>query len=429
MSKESPRAEVVAIGSELVSGQRLDTNSQWLSQKLGDLGISVRYHTTLGDDLDDFVRALRVASERADLVILGGGLGPTQDDLTREALARVAGVALVEDSESLAAIEGLFARRSRTMPERNRIQALRPEHSEPLPNRVGTAPGIWMTLGSATFACLPGVPVEMRVMFDEQVVPRLQGRGITPGRVIAHRVVNMFGRGESDIEADAMDLTVRGRRPEVGIYASDATISFRVTCDGATEADALHEIEPTLELIRRRFGDLIVGEAEGEDVAEAVVRELARTGTTLATAESCTGGLIARGLTKIPGVSTHFLGGVVAYSNEVKQRLLGVQVELLDEHGAVSAPVAEAMAAGARERLGADVAVSVTGVAGPSGGSLEKPVGLVYIGLATPRSVSATRFELGPEQPRAVIQSRASKHAQNLVRLLLRHWPVRENRV
>jgi nicotinamide-nucleotide amidase len=241
--------------------------------------------------------------------------------------------------------------------------------------------------------------------------------------VIVHRVVNLFGRGESDIEADAMDLTARGRRPEVGIYASDATISFRVTCDGPTEADALREIEPTLELIRRRFGDLIVGEAEGCDVTEAAVAELARTGATLATAESCTGGLIAQRLTTIPGVSAHYLGGVVAYANEVKERLLGVPRALLEAHGAVSPQVAEAMAAGARERLGTDLAVSVTGVAGPGGGTAEKPVGLVYLGLATAEGTQHRRLELGPEQPRGVIQSRSAKHALNWVRLELKRRP------
>lgn len=414
------RAEIIAIGSELVSGQRLDTNSPWLSRRLGELGVPVRWHTTVGDDLAENIAAFRAAGERSDVVIVTGGLGPTQDDLTRDALAAAAGVGLVEDIESLAAIEALFARRHRVMPERNRVQALLPEGAAAMFNRVGTAPGIAMSLGRAFVACLPGVPDEMYIMFDEQVAPRLAARGLL-GRVVVHRVISLFGKGESEIEAAALDLTIRGRRPEVGITASDATISFRISCDGDTADAAFQEIEPTLALIRERFGDLIVGEADGEDVAGALFKELVRTGSTLATAESCTGGLIAQRLTMIPGISAHYLGGAVAYANRTKEVMLGVPGELIAAHGAVSAEVAESMAAGARDRLGATLGLSVTGIAGPGGGTDEKPVGLVYLGLATPRKVSSRRLELGPEQPRHVIQSRAAKQAMNWARVALRH--------
>src|SRR3954470_361292 len=268
------KAEIIAIGSELVSGQALDTNSQWLSRELGGLGVEVHYHTTLGDILEENVDALRIAGARADLVLLSGGLGPTQDDLTREALARVAGVPLVEDPASLEAIAAMFARRNRVMPERNRVQALLPLGAEPLPNPVGTAPGIWMRLGNALVACLPGVPSEMRVMFRDQVAPRLrllEGRG----RVIVHHKINLFGKGESDIEAAALDLTARGRTPEVGITASEATISFRVSAEGDTEDEARRAMESTVATIRDRFGNLIVGE-ESVDVVDAVVALLAR---------------------------------------------------------------------------------------------------------------------------------------------------------
>src|SRR3954447_6178675 len=207
-------AEIVAVGSELVSGTRLDTNSQWLSRGLAALGVPVRFHTALGDDLDDNIAAFRIAAGRADLVVVSGGLGPTQDDLPRAALAGAAGVSLVEDAGSLRAIEAMFSRRQRPMPERNRVQALLPEGAEPLPNRVGTAPGIWMRLGRAFVACLPGVPSELHIMFDEQVVPPL--RPLVPaGRAIVWHAINLFGRGESDIEAEALDLTARGRVPEV----------------------------------------------------------------------------------------------------------------------------------------------------------------------------------------------------------------------
>jgi nicotinamide-nucleotide amidase len=411
------RAEIIAIGSELVSGQRLDTNSQWLSVRLSEMGIAVHFHTTLSDELDANVAAFRVATERAGLVLMTGGLGPTQDDLTREALALVAGVPLVESTEALAAIEAMFSRRNRPMAPRNRVQALFPQDAEPIPNRVGTAPGIWMRVGGALVLCLPGVPSEMRVMFDEQVAPRLRQLGLV-GRVIVHHKINLFGRGESDIEADALDLTARGRAPEVGITAHDATISFRITADGANEDEARRALEPTLALIRQRFGTLVVGEGT-DDVAEGLVSELARASATLATAESCTGGLIAERITAIAGVSPYFPGGVVSYSNDAKVDLLGVRRDLLAAHGAVSAEVAEAMAVGVRLRFQADLGLSVTGIAGPTGGTAEKPVGLVYLGLATAQGVTSRRLDIGPEQPRDVIRSRSAKHAMNWVRLHL----------
>ncbi len=411
------KAEIIAIGNELVSGQALDTNSQWLSRALAGVGVPVRFHTALGDDLEENVAAIRVAVERADLVLTTGGLGPTQDDLTRDALAQVAAVPLVEDSASLDAIRALFARRNRPMAERNRVQALFPSGAEPLPNRVGTAPGIWMRLGKAVVGCLPGVPSEMYLMCHEQVIPRLRRLGMIT-RVIVHHKINLFGRGESDIEADALDLTARGRVPEVGITASDATISFRVVGEGATEDEARRAIEPTLALIRERFGRLIVGE-QSEDVVDGLVAQLARTGRTLATAESCTGGLIAHLITTVPGVSPYYPGGVVSYSNEAKVELLGVPSALLETHGAVSPEMAEAMAVGVRRRLGADLGLSVTGIAGPTGGTPAKPVGLVYLGLATADRAQSRRFELGPAQPRDIIQRRSAKMALNWARLAL----------
>ncbi|HEX8204403.1 MAG TPA: nicotinamide-nucleotide amidohydrolase family protein, partial [Isosphaeraceae bacterium] len=265
--------------------------------------------------------------------------------------------------------------------------------------------------------CVPGVPSELKIMFAEQVVPRLRRLG-WGGRVLAHRTINLFGRGESEIEAEALDLTARGRVPEVGITAHDATISFRITAEGATDAEALRALEPTAAEIYRRYGDLIVGEGD-DDVAEALVRGLAGAVASLATAESCTGGLVAHRITAIAGVSPYFPGGVVSYSNEAKTALLGVPAELIATHGAVSAEVAQAMAAGVRRRLGAAIGLGITGVAGPTGGSPEKPVGLVYLGLATADGTQSRRLELGPEQPRDVIQSRAAKHAMNWVRLHL----------
>jgi len=411
------RAEIIAIGSELVSGQSLDTNSRWLSQELSALGIVVAFHTTLGDVLDDHMGVFRIACDRADLVVMTGGLGPTQDDLTREALAGCAGVPLVEDPESLAAIAAMFARRHRAMAERNRVQALFPQGAEPLPNRVGTAPGIWIRIGRTTIACLPGVPSEMRVMFGEQVVPRLRKEGWVE-RIIVERKINLFGKGEADVEAQALDLTVRGRVPEVGITAHDGTISFRITASGADRDLARLAIEPTARMIHERFGSMILGEG-AVDVPEALLEELIRTGTTIATAESCTGGLIAHMITALAGVSPYYLGGVVSYANEAKTELLGVPRGFLEAHGAVSPEVAAAMAEGVRNRLGSDLGLSATGVAGPTGGSAEKPVGLVYLGLATSKGTQTRRLDIGSDQPRDIIQQRSSKAALNWARLTL----------
>jgi nicotinamide-nucleotide amidase len=413
------KAEIIAIGTELVSGQSLDTNSQWLSKQLGALGIEVRYHSAVGDDLAENIGVFRTAIDRANLIITSGGLGPTQDDLTREALAAVAGVDLVEDAGSLETIRQLFAHRNREMSGRNRVQALFPQGAEPLPNSIGTAPGIGMAVGRAWVACLPGVPNEMKRMFEEQVIPRLISRQFATKKIV-HRKINLFGKGESDVEAMALDLTARGRVPEVGITASDATIAFRISAEGETEAEANRLIEPTAALIYERFGDLIVGEGS-EDVVDAVVRELARTGRTIATAESCTGGLVARMLTSVAGVSSYYPGGLVTYSNQAKARILGVPEEMLETFGAVSPEVASEMARLVREKFSTDLGLAVTGIAGPTSDSPDHPVGLVYLGLSTAQDPKTRKIELGPEQPRNVIQSRAAKQALNWARLVLQH--------
>lgn len=414
-------AEILVVGSELTSGQKLDTNSQWISQRLGDLGIATRFHTALGDDRDDNRTAFRAAIERTRLVIVSGGLGPTQDDLTREVLAEVAGVPLIESPEALAAIERFFCNRNRTMTVSNRLQAWFPRGSEILDNPIGTAPGIWLKVGESIVVCLPGVPYELFRMFREQVTPRLRRDGLV-SKVIVHRVINLFGRGEAEIEQDALDLTARGHVPEVGITASDATISFRISAEGVDEESANQAIEPVARAIHERFAPWIVGEGP-VDVTESLAAELFRTGRTVATAESCTGGLIAGRLTGIPGMSKIYPGGVVSYSIDAKKALLGIDGRLIEEHGVVSEAVAVAMARAVADRLGADVGIGVTGVAGPGPDEHGNPAGLVYVAAAIGRETFARRLELGPEQPRDVIRSRAAKQAMNLARIHLRDLP------
>jgi nicotinamide-nucleotide amidase len=409
------KAEIISIGSELTSGQNLDTNSRWLSLRLAEIGIPVGWHTIVADDLEDNVAAFRIAAGRARLVLVSGGLGPTQDDLTREALARAAGVELVLHPESLAHIQQMFARRNRPMPERNRVQALCPAGAEPIPNDHGTAPGVWMRLGEACFAAMPGVPSEMFAMFETQVKPRLLRLGLAGG-VLVQRKINVFGAGESWIEEKLLDLTRRGHVPEVGITVSDATISLRILSLAATTEEAQRMTAPVEQTIRQRLGDLVFG-VEDEDLQDAVAGLLAEKRRTLATAEGVTAGLVAGRLAQVPGSSAWFRGGVVAYDNRLKTELLGVPQRLLDEHGAVSAAVAEAMAVGCRTRLRTDLAVSTVGVAGPGGATADKPVGLVYVGLAWEGGASAASFSwLGT---RAEVQGRTAKFALNRVRLHL----------
>jgi nicotinamide-nucleotide amidase len=409
------KAEILSIGSELTSGQNLDTNSQWLSLRLAEMGIPVGWHTTIADDLEANVEAFRIASRRAGLVLATGGLGPTLDDLTREALARAAGVELVPHEESLEQIRQMFARRNRAMPERNRVQALFPVGAEPVPNANGTAPGVWMRLGEAHLAAMPGVPSEMYAMFETQVRPRL-ARLAPGGGVLIQRKVNCFGAGESAVEEKLLDLTRRGHVPEVGITVADATVSLRILARAAGAAEARRQIEPVEQTIRQRLGSLVFG-VEDEDLHDVVVRLLEEKRLTLATAESLTAGQVAERLARVPGASRCLVGGVVAYDNRVKNALLGVPQDLLDVYGAVSAPVAEAMAVGCRTRLQSDLAVSTTGVAGPGGATPDKPVGLVYVGLAWEGGAEAVAFSWGGT--RTEIQSRTAKLALNRVRLHL----------
>jgi nicotinamide-nucleotide amidase len=413
------KCEILSIGSELTSGQNLDTNSQWLSRRLAEIGIAVGWHTTLSDDLDDNIEAFRIAARRAGLVLATGGLGPTQDDLTREVLARVAGVELIEHAESLRQIEEMFRRRKRDMPERNRVQALFPSGALPIPNDRGTAPGVWMRLGDCWLAAMPGVPSEMHAMFAEQVRPRLLALGLGGG-VLVQRKINTFGTGESAVEEKLLDLTRRGHVPEVGITVHDAVISLRILARAASLAEAQEQIAPVEATIRERLGDLVFG-VEDEELEDALASLLAVKHQSLATAESVTAGQVAERLGSVPGISPWFRGGLVAYDNRLKVELLGVPQSLIDAHGAVSAEVAEAMAVGCRTRLRTDLAVSTTGIAGPNDLGPDKPVGLVYVGFARASGVSSIRFSW--TGTRTEIQRRTAKLALNRVRLHLLEQP------
>ena len=304
------KAEIIAFGTEITTGAKLDTNSQWLSRELSDLGIPVAWHTTVADDLDDNVQVLRVATERADLVLITGGLGPTLDDLTRQAIADLCHVPLVLDEESLAAIEQAFRQRGRPMPESNRGQALFPQGAIPLANPIGTAPGLWMTIAREGSPCLlaamPGVPSEMYRMFREQVRPLLP----LEGRVIERFRVNCFGMGESQTEKVLGDLTARGRDPEVGITAHEATITLRVVAHGTSSAECRAKIDATVAIIHERLGDTVFG-SEDEELEDVVLRSLRAKGQTISFAECQSQGALGRMLSSSAEADDVFRGGFV----------------------------------------------------------------------------------------------------------------------
>ncbi len=408
------KAEIISIGTEITTGQNLDTNSQWLSRQLAAVGISVGFHSTVADVLDDNVDVIRTATRRAGLVIITGGLGPTLDDLTRDAMARATGTELVFDQKQFDNIAAMFARRNRPMPERNRQQAFFPVGAEPIANENGTAPGIWMTIGNCIVIALPGVPREMKVMWADIVLPKLQSLGLGTG-VIIERRINTFGFGESQVEELLQDVTARGQNPEVGITASEAVISLRIVACADNETEARRKIAPVESAIRERLGNIVFG-VDDEELHEIVAALLNERRLTVATAESITAGQVAERLARVPGISEWLKGGVVAYTNDIKQQVLNVPPELIREHGAVSALVAEAMAIGVRNLLGSDLAVSTTGLAGPGDGGEGKPIGLAFIGLAWEGGSIAHQIQWFGS--RVEIQNRTTKSALNA----LRNW-------
>lgn len=410
-------AWILSIGTELALGQTVDTNGAWLAAQLGACGIRTTQHLTVADDQAAIRDAFKLASSQADVVLASGGLGPTADDLTRESLSEATGSPLVHDANSLQALEAFFEKRGRSMPARNRCQADRPEIAEHLPNSCGTAPGLSVMVGDAQVYVMPGVPFEMRAMFEQSIRPVLRSKA--SGRVLMARRLQTYGVPESEVGERLTDLMTRGANPEVGTTAAFGVIGIRINVEADNADTAVAMMDETEALVRERLGDAVYGRDE-ETLAAAVGHLLREKKQTLALAESCTGGLVADSLTSIPGISDVFLGSAVTYANEAKTALLGVQESLLAEHGAVSASVAEAMAAAAREQFGADYALSFTGIAGPSGGSDEKPVGLVYIGLADESQVTTSEHHFGDDAPRQAIRLRAAHAALNKLRLRLR---------
>jgi len=394
-------AAILGIGDELVRGQTLDTNSKLLSERLMLAGIEPVEHVTVGDDLPALTDALRRLCARAPLVVCTGGLGPTDDDLTRDALAAVMGDELVEDAVALGWLSERLRSRGREVSAAQRLQALRPRGAECLRNDFGTAPGLFATVTNGAGAphaqsevfCLPGPPGELKPMWDAMVVPRLRAE---PGVTIRTRFLKLVGLPEAEAASRVPGIMARDASPQVGITASGGVLTWRIRYRGlldAARADAA--VDAVAKRIHEAMGEHVFADvASGEPtLAASVVGLLKQRGETLGAVESCTGGLLGGAITAIAGSSAAFMGGLVTYSNELKQRLADVRAETLTVHGAVSAECAAEMAGGGRDRLGANWCVSITGIAGPDGGSAAKPVGTVFIGLAGAGGVAARRFQ------------------------------------
>jgi nicotinamide-nucleotide amidase len=416
-------AEVISIGDELTSGQRLDTNSQWLSTRLGEIGVRTLYHTTVADDLEANIRVFKTAIERADIVVATGGMGPTADDLTRDAIAAAAGKELRLDEVALAHIESLFARRGREMPERNRLQAMFPAGSRIIPNPAGTAPGIDLAVpragrtASQVFA-LPGVPAEMREMWEATVAAAIRTMVGSP-RVIRHRRIKCFGVGESDLEAKLPDLIRRGREPSVGITVHGATITLRITATGETASACDAAIEPSVATIRECLGELVFGE-EDDELEHAVVRMLLAQNRSLATAEWGSGGMVAHWLSEVPESRTCYRGGMVLANIEAFNRLIqpaGSAAASRSMHVDSSdmKSVVERMAAHVREEFAADYGLAVGEL--PAVDPQTAAPAKLWLAVASAEGTTAvaTNYAGHPD----ILKARGSKQALNLLRLRL----------
>jgi nicotinamide-nucleotide amidase len=381
-------AEILSVGTELLLGQIVNSDAQYLSRRLSELGITVYHHTTVGDNPDRVREALRQALGRSDLVITTGGLGPTEDDLTKEMVALELGLTMRLHQPSMDALEDYFQRFGRKMTENNKKQAYFPEGAQVLPNEKGTAPGCVVEKDGKMVAVLPGPPRELTAMYDGQLEPFLRAR---THKRIASRFLRIFGVGESEVETRLKDL-FSGSNPTLALYCATGEVTARITVMCEENEDPAPLMEPLEAEIRARLGDSVYGEGLKESLANVVLQKLLARGATVALAESCTGGMIASRLVDCPGASEALVEGHVTYSNQAKMRILGVTERTLAQFGAVSAQCAAEMAAGARGISGADYALSVTGIAGPGGGTPEKPVGLVYIGLASRQGVETWRF-------------------------------------
>lgn len=406
-------AEIVAIGTELLMGQIVNTDAQYLSRRLQSLGISVYYHTTVGDNPQRMRDTIALALSRSDVVITTGGLGPTQDDLSKEMAAELLHLPMRFDEDSWRAIENYFARMGRVCPDNNRKQAMFAEGAIILPNGCGTAPGCMIEKDGKIVVQLPGPPHEMAEMFDRQVYDRLAER---TGGCIASRYIRIYGLGESQVAQMCAEWIEADGEVTVAPYCSLGECQLRVTARGESEQAALEKVLPVVQAITALLGGsvyAVLPTASGS-MEEIAGQALTQKGLTVATAESCTGGLVAAKLVNYPGISAALHEAHVTYANEAKIKYCGVKRETLEQYGAVSEQTAREMAQGLRERSGADIAVSTTGIAGPTGGTKDKPVGLVYVGCADAHGVRVEKLTLTGSRER--IRNLAALRALDMIR-------------
>ena len=416
-------AEIIAVGSEMLTPFRQDTNSLYLTQGLNDLGISVAFKTIVGDNRQQLTEAVRIALSRVDVLLVSGGLGPTEDDLTRPCVAEALGIEVHKDPATIAALYKRFAERRLTMPPNNERQAEVLDGAELLPNKNGSAPGQWLDTtvpGPGRKALrkivilLPGPPKELKPLFDDQCKARLAAS--LPPRHLAKRLLRMALIPESQVDARTAPIYKQFPDVETTILAGGGEIQLHFFCVKPDAREANARVNAVAEAVEREMGDDIFSSA-GESLEEVVLLQLGLANATLAVAESCTGGLVAQRLTAIENASRSFAGGFVVYTNQLKTALAGVPADVLEQHGAVSEPVARLLASGTRERLGTTYALSITGLAGPGkpeGADHGKPVGLLYIGLATPEGTQVKQFNLAGDRER--IRLWGSQHALEMLR-------------
>ena len=409
------QAEILAVGTELLLGSIANTNAQFLSELLASAGIDVLYHTAVGDNPRRLRQAVEIARGRCDLLVFTGGLGPTYDDMTKETVAEAFGLALEYHPEVMEEIRRYFDNVfHRPMPACNRQQAMLPQGCTVLHNPVGTAPGCIFTADGVTAVLLPGVPHECRYLAEHALLPWLQG---CSGGVIRSHDLRVFGLTEPRVLMD------RAENPSLAPYAKPGEVMLRLTAKGESPQDCQERMAPLFWDVRSRLGDCLYG-VDVSSLEEVVITRLRQKGLTLSAAESCTGGLIAKRLTDVPGASAAFLGGVVSYTNAVKAGVLGVPRDLLEQYGPVSEPVARAMAEGVRRLTGSDLSVSVTGLAGPDGDDRGNPVGTVYLGLSLPGETLVRRLALGGDRPR--IRLLAASNALDMIRRHLCDLPIEQ---
>lgn len=416
----SHTVEIISVGTELLLGSIVNSDARYLSRKLSELGLNVYYHTVVGDNPDRLKQAVAVAKDRADIIITTGGLGPTCDDLTKQTLAQAFGRGLVFHADIAAGLKEWFAKRGQNMPENNLQQAELPENCVIFPNECGTAPGCAFEENGKHVLMLPGPPSECMDMFEKQGMPYLAALG---EGIILSRTLKIFGVGESKLESMLRQRMKEMTNPTLAPYAKDGECELRITAKAEDEKGARALIEPVEHELRELLGDLIYG-VDVPNMESAVLSLLQEKGRTLGAAESCTGGLIAKRMTDIPGSSAVFKGGVISYCNEVKNSLLNVPEELLERYGAVSEQVARAMAEGARHALVCDLAVATTGVAGPGSDGQGNPAGLVYIALAAQEGVFVRKMQLS-NAARERVRTVAAHHALDMVRRYLEDKPLK----